>query len=402
MADRETIRIEQHVDAPPADVCRAFAGRLTLRMWLCADAQIDPRVGGRLFLWWADGYYAAGEIAKIESDERIDWRWQGRGEPGPTQVSVFFVEADGGTNVVLEHTGFGAESAWEAPLDALRIRWADGLENLASVWSGSGIDLRQARRPLFGIYLGDFVEGVEAGLPEATRGMRITGTVEGSGAEACGLVRGDVVTELNGVPLTSFDDFTAARRGKQAGDTVPMVYYRDGKRADAPLTFSAPPNPPDVPHDAAGLARIVEDQYAGFASDLIEILESVTDEEAGTTPAEGAWTVREILAHLVLFERCFHQWISMFVEGEELGAFSAAVPARVEALLDRCPTMTALTAELDACRAETVALLRGLSEPFVGRPEYVRMGQIMIGEHVHTTFHHDQLRRTIAAVRSET
>ena len=109
--------------------------------------------------------------------------------------------------------------------------------------------------------------------------------------------------------------------------------------------------------------------------------------------------MREVVAHLVLFERCFHQWIAMFAEGEELAAFSAAVPARVEALFARCPSVTDLLEELATCRAETVAMLRSLSEPFAGRPEYVRMGQIMIGEDVHTRFHHGQLRRTIAAVR---
>jgi len=61
--------------------------------------------------------------------------------------------------------------------------------------------------------------------------------------------------------------------------------------------------------------------------------------------------------------------------------------------------MKDLVAELASCRVETVAMLRGLSEPLVGCPEYTRLGQIMIGEHVHTSFYHDQLRRTIVAVR---
>jgi len=390
--------VEQHVDAAPSDVHRAFTGRLALRMWLCTDAQIDPRPEGRLFLWWADGYYAAGEIAEIEPEERIAWRWHGRGEPGPTEVSVTFLPAGAGTKVLVEQTGFGYEDSWSDPFDALSRRWADGLENLASVWSGTGVDLRRARRPLLGIYLGGFVEGGDANLPEGVRGMRITGTVAGSGAEACGLVRGDVVSELNGVQLTEAHDFATARRGKQAGDTVSMAYYRNGERTDGSLAFSAPPDLPRIPGDAADLAGVIEGQNAGFAAELDEILAAVSEAESSRRPAEGTWSVREILAHLILFERCFQQWSSMYAEGEELGAFAATVPARVEALRARCPSMLELSAELAVARAETVALLRGLSEPFVGHPEYVRMGQIMIEEAVHTTFHHDQLRRTIAAV----
>ncbi len=394
MTDRNTLRIEQHVDATPSDVYRAFTGRLALRMWLCTDAQIDPRPEGRLFLWWADGYYAGGELVELEPDARIVWRWNGRGEPGATGVCIALSAADGGTDITVEQTGTPPEAA-----DGLRDRWVEGLENLASVWSGSGVDLRQARRPLLGIYLGNFVEGADASLPEGTRGMKIAGTVDGSGAESCGLVRGDIVTELNGVPLRTGGDFATARRGKRAGDPVPMTYYRDGERTDTSLAFSSPPDPPAVPADPTGLAQVIEDQYAGFAAEMGEILADVSEEEAKASPAVGAWSVREVLAHLVLFERCFHQWIAMFVEGEELAAFSAAVPARVEALFARCPSLTDLLEELKSSRAETVAMLRSLSEPFVGRPEYVRMGQIMIGEEVHTRFHHDQLRRTMVAVR---
>jgi uncharacterized protein YndB with AHSA1/START domain len=399
MTDRETLHIEQHIDASPPAVYRAFTARLPLRMWLCADAQVDPRLGGRIFLWWADGYYAAGEFVELEPNARIAWQWHGRGEPGTTRLVVSFSNADGGTNVTLDQIGLGIGDDWVRAAEALRDRWAKGLENLASVWSGSGVDLRQARRPMLGIYLGDFVGGADQNLPGDVRGMKITGTVEGSGAETCGLVRGDIVTELNGIPLTDFGDFATARRDKRAGDSVPLTYYRDGERTDTSLTFSAPPAPPDVPVDPGGLAGIIEDQYAVFATEMAEILADVSEDEAKTAPAEGAWSVREVLAHLVLFERCFHQWIAMFVEGEELATFAAAVAARVKALLVRFPSIAELLAELRACRAETVTMLRSLSEMFVGRPEYVRMGQIMIGEDVHTRFHHGQLRRTIAAIR---
>ena len=38
MAEQRTIRVEQRVNVAPAEVFRAFTGRVPLRMWLCADA----------------------------------------------------------------------------------------------------------------------------------------------------------------------------------------------------------------------------------------------------------------------------------------------------------------------------------------------------------------------------
>jgi hypothetical protein len=314
---------------------------------------------------------------------------------------VTFAPVGEGTNVVVEHSGFGVDEPWNAPFEAARRRWADGLENLASVWGMTGIDLRVARRPLLGIYLGEFIDGPEGGLPMGTRGIGVTGTLEDSGAEACGLRRGDVVTRLNGVALRQFDDFGPAVEGKRAGDNVSMTYYRDGEKVETPLTFSARPAPPDVPSEPAGLARVIEEQYAGFAAELGGILADVTEKEASVRPSEDGWSVREILAHLVLFERCFQQWISMYVEGDELREFAATVRVRVEALLGRFSSIGDLVAELNGGRTETVSLLRELPEAFASRPEYVRMGQTMIGEAIHSTLHHDQLRRVIAEVRGE-
>ena len=104
--------------------------------------------------------------------------------------------------------------------------------------------------------------------------------------------------------------------------------------------------------------------------------------------------------HLVLFEQRFQQSISMYVEGEELSVFAATVSSRVRALLVRFLSRRDLVAEVDGCRAETVSPLRGLLGSFAARPEYVRMGQIMIGEEIYSTIHRVQTRRMIAAVRS--
>jgi len=370
-------------------------------MWFCTDAHIDPGVGGHVYLRWADGYYVAGECTGFEQDKRIALQWQGKDELRPTDVAIVFSADGSGTCITVEHGNFAPGKGLAPYVDSLRQRWAEGLENLASVWALTGIDLRLSRRPMLGIYLEQVREGPEFGLPDGVRGIGVTGTLEGSGAEACGLVRGDIITGLNGVSLTQFSNFEVAMAGKRAGDTVPMTFFRAGEKNDVDLTFCSRPTPPEIPGNPADLSNIIKEQYSRFAVELSEILADITDVEAGFRPAANTWNVLEILAHLVLFERCFHQWISMLAEGEELLAFAARVPARVAGLLERCPSIVGLSEELRQLRIETVHLIRELPKDFSQSPEYVRMGQIMMGEEIHSIAHHEQVRRTIAAARGE-
>ena len=51
----------------------------------------------------------------------------------------------------------------------------------------------------------------------------------GGAAEAAGLKPGDVITEFNGVPITSSTDLTAQVRALAAGTTTSLTYVRDGK-----------------------------------------------------------------------------------------------------------------------------------------------------------------------------
>jgi len=59
----------------------------------------------------------------------------------------------------------------------------------------------------------------------------------GGAAEAAGLRKGDVVTEFNGVPVTSRTDITAQVRFLAGGSTADLTYVRDGKSATASVTL---------------------------------------------------------------------------------------------------------------------------------------------------------------------
>src|SRR5207247_1936818 len=97
--------------APPAAVFRAFTNPAALRDWLCDAADADRRPGGRIYLWWNDGYYAAGTYTTLDPAGGLSFTWQGSGEREPGTVTVAFAAQDGATRVAVTHDGLDAASA---------------------------------------------------------------------------------------------------------------------------------------------------------------------------------------------------------------------------------------------------------------------------------------------------
>ena len=98
------------IAAPRAEVFRALTEPAVLDRWWTTSSESDPRPGG------------------------VSYPWEAGGE---TLVSFRLEDADGGTRLTLEHTGF--------PDDAGRDHhdqgWAGFLDNLRSVLTG-GADQR--------------------------------------------------------------------------------------------------------------------------------------------------------------------------------------------------------------------------------------------------------------------
>jgi serine protease Do len=74
------------------------------------------------------------------------------------------------------------------------------------------------------------------GLPN-TNGAVLTTITEGQPADKAGLLRGDVITEFNGKPVTDSDALVAMVIGTKPGTTVPLTVYRDGQRKSINITI---------------------------------------------------------------------------------------------------------------------------------------------------------------------
>jgi S1-C subfamily serine protease len=120
----------------------------------------------------------------------------------------------------------------EVRLQQARQRLDDAARALAELHrelGGRNATFVPERRGLLGIVLG----------PPEGDGVRVLGVTPGSGAEAAGMMAGDVVVAVAGTPVAgSIRDFTHALETAAAGDIVTVEYLRGRERATADVTMS--------------------------------------------------------------------------------------------------------------------------------------------------------------------
>ncbi len=400
------LKFKTVIEAPPAEVYRAFTHATALRDWLADAAETDPRPGGRLYLYWASSYTVTGAFRALTPGERVEFNWHGAGEPEPSRVQVKLKAKDGGTVVQLTHSHLGTGKKWAAALVEIQHGWATSLENLKSVLETSH-DLRTARLPRLGIFIDDFNAEAAArlGVP-VSAGTLLAGTVEGSGAHAAGLQKGDVIVRMDGQKITSdFGSLRAVLAKHKAGDAVPVVYYRGAAKQKVLMTLSARPAPAELPATGAALAEVARQNYAGFIGDLRTRLAGVAEEQAEHVPAPNEWTLKQLVAHFIACERDLQSWIADMLNDNTVGdslEYRPNVTVRLDAIVARYGSLAALLDELQAGAAETVALLAALPETFVARKHMYQRAATWIMNIVPSHLgdeHGDQLTATLAAAR---
>lgn len=85
--------------------------------------------------------------------------------------------------------------------------------------------------------LGATVTSAQAAGEGTTVGALISEVSPGGAAEAAGLAAGDVVTALNGIPITDQTDLTAQVRALPGGADAELTYTRDGESSTVTVTL---------------------------------------------------------------------------------------------------------------------------------------------------------------------
>lgn len=356
----DTLTIAQTVRGTAVEAFRAFTHPTALRDWLCQAAEVEARPGGHLYLAWADGHSARGTFTTVEPGKRLAFSWDHDAHGGATHVEVKFAAAKAGTRVTVKHSGLGKAS------EDVRSAWASGLENLDSLLA-EGIDLRVSRRPRLGIFIGDLNPEIARKIGSPAEGIRLEGTAPDSGAAAAGLQKDDVLVAFDGSPLIRFEDLTPLVTRHKAGDVVVVEVVRAGERASTELTLGHFPQP-TIPATGKALAKQARAIHQRINADLARKTRGLTDAGASRPPKKGEWSVKQLIAHLILTERDLQSWVAQMVNDREAGddlEFRPNANPRVDALVDRLKTVGALRRELALAQEETARLAEQLPRDFV-------------------------------------
>ena len=352
-----------HTNASSIEVFRFFRHETALRDWLCDRAYLNARMNGEFFFLFPNGYTVQGKLMAYTPDRHLEFSWLALPEGGQSKLEVTISETDTGANVTIIH---------QNPDQTARQKWPDWLENFQSVLE-EGIDLRIARRPRLGIMIEEFNPEIakRIGVP-VQQGLRLGGTVEGTGARAAGLLKDDVIVSLAGHPVSDYDSLGLPLQSLHAGDQPDIIFYRGPAQHTVPLALSSFPifkSPPP-----AEMAQ----QYRKNAGEILAAwaaqLSGVSEKQAALQPAENEWSAREILAHFTLCERDYQGWVADMVNDtpvEDWLQMRPNVTTRIQSLVKRLGSLPALLQELAAAQEETADFLEHLPDSFVNQRKHL-------------------------------
>jgi uncharacterized protein YndB with AHSA1/START domain len=316
----KTLTFSQEVNTSPAQVYRAFTNAQAIQEWFAEEVDADPRERGRFYAWWNQEYFTAGQYESLEENKKVTFSWQGPGEP-KTRVRVQIEESSADANSIGTKVTVYHEDVPENGADGFIQEWPGALANLKSVLE-TGIDKRLYDRPMLGFFIGGLVDAnlkTRLSLPVDT-GMHVAGVLDGMGAQKSGLKAEDVIFSVEGVEITSFDSIRQITGKHKGGDIVETIVYRGPEKITLPIELSKRPIPAS-PAPPTDLAREGHEVYGEVLTKLDGVLEGVTEEEACHKASPGEWSIKEVLAHLLINERWSHFSWALIEEGNKFPHF---------------------------------------------------------------------------------
>ncbi len=351
------IKFERTISGKPEDVYYVVSTSQGWRDWMADAAYFRATPGGSFHLSWDTGWYASGTVETMEKPDKVVLAWSGKDAPGATQVAISLEPAGESTLVKVVQSGFGEGEQWDASRELAAGGWETGLENLESIFR-TGADLRVTRRPMLGIMGNDFNEEIAAsiGVP-VTEGTRLADVVEGMGAEKAGLQGDDVIVEMDGTSLRSWEDLGPVLQRRRAGDTVSVVFYRGAEKQEVEMELMGRPIP-DLDLDPEVFAQEYRKVAGEVMEELRQALDGVSESEAEIA-AEDRWSVKENLAHLILTEEYnIMQLTDLIQDGEPQSAGGGENRREsLRAIVSTTPTIELLMQRLARAQEQTCSML---------------------------------------------
>jgi uncharacterized protein YndB with AHSA1/START domain len=399
MTNPRSLTFNEYIAAPVSQVYRAFATSQGVQEWMADVAEADGREGGRFYAWWNAGFYASGLFKAAVKDESVKFTWRAAGEPGETKVLVTFEPRDGGTQLTLVHKGLGEGEEWDAVEANYRREWPASLANLKAVLE-TGIDKRLYDRPMLGFFIGGLVDEAmqkRLNLP-LDYGMQVAGTLAGMGAERSGLKQDDVITEVDGVEVRTFQTLGPVLSKFKGGEVLKTVIYRNGERMELDVELSKRPVP-DFPPPPAELAALARSVYKDVLKNLKAALKGASVDETGRKPTEGEWSVREVMAHMLVSERWTYAAWDLHADNGKFPAFPGS--NRLMEAIARTYSTKQLYKELKRTCALNANMFESAPEEYAANKAayFLTAGDLEFGIRNHWEQHTDQINAALTAAR---
>jgi uncharacterized protein YndB with AHSA1/START domain len=137
----EPIQVRVTIPLPRSIIFRAFVQEIQLESWLCDDAVVEPRVGGRYelkFLETAIPFLSTGKITRINPDFELAFTFLGPPQfqgglwapDGRSEVLIRLSETPAGIDLTCEHGGWRNNEAGEEAKAWHLHHWVDRLDEL--------------------------------------------------------------------------------------------------------------------------------------------------------------------------------------------------------------------------------------------------------------------------------
>ena len=399
-APAATVTVERTIQATPEQVYRSFTVRDELNNWFCNNSFVQAQANGAyVFVWNQEQFTATGIFKKLEENKALEltWRstWKGDAEPADSVFSINIAEAGDGATVTLMHSDISAEAA-----EAYQWQWNQRMDDLKQ-YLETGALPNIVNRVIIGIFPAPVPakRAEELGL-EQGNGTLVTGLVQNYGAEKAGIQVDDVILAMDGNPVTQQSPMNVLVQGKKPGDAVEVTFYRGSEKVTKTMALSGYPVPP-IPASLAALADAVAPQHDQLLNQLSELFAGVSEEAAGKRPAEGEWSAKHVLCHLIYSERWLHEGIGGRITGGQPQHWSGNHDARLQAMLDKYPTVDALLQLFRREMDETLAIWRNFPQDIEAGNTNVIWGEAFShsGWVQHTQLHVNQIRAALQAAQ---
>lgn len=137
------LHLKRQLTAPPERVWQAWTSSEALSQWFAPQAFVEPRVGGAFELYFNPANHEVDStkgctLLTYEEPQQLSFTWKG---PGPlaaimnqegslTQVLVSFAPIQTGTELIIQHSGWGEGADWERARQWHQGAWEMMLSNL--------------------------------------------------------------------------------------------------------------------------------------------------------------------------------------------------------------------------------------------------------------------------------